>query len=316
MIIALAHSFNDAASALPRSPSVASVDDTLGATAAIGDTLSEHSTWWMKSATTPGQSALFILSSLYFCFDLLSMYMRGRTSSPKHLRIVLHHVLSIACLVSSVVMGADGPMVLLGFLLGEVAAPPLHLLTLCKLITRSNIKLRCVSMWQLRALRPLLSLCLSVDLQLCHVLLFLVSRMACVQFTAHCIFPHATLSTTKAASAALCMLSAALFLDLPAVVSERNNSKNSQQHGSWAQVVVGLREIQAECDSAVQSPSLHCSGDLTPPRSSSMIGTPGSGGGGGAGGAQQRKRSAESAAAAEAIRAAIAAGSNRRRLWS
>ena len=240
-------------------------------------------------------SVLFGCSMLYFALDILALGWRGRFSSSKGQRVLLHHVLSIAGLGVCVCSGRDGALVLVAFVLAELSNPPWFVLQLCKYASRSwssggggwrgreggfGLCAPGPSGRLLRwLLRPLLCACLSMDLSLLHVMSFLLTRLMCLQFTAHAIIPHAGCVATKVLGTALTLLSALQFLDLlPALQQMQpegifhahgnaggggsagsngaSNYHGGGSHGSaagymasgsWKTVESELREMQQEC---------------------------------------------------------------------
>ena len=216
--------------------------------------------WWLATPTSFGQSILFLLSAIYFTLDGIALYIRGRLVSSRGQRILTHHILSIIGLIGPIVSGLDGPLVLLGFVLAECSNPPFHVLTLCKyaVTDRSAMRLTCRRSWMRYLAKPILSICLSMDLSLVHILIFVLSRLACLQFTAHAVMPFAELLTTKVTSIMLCLLSAAQFVDLCKTLQLGDSSSSSYASGSgggskrsigWKQVMAEMRELQQECDS-------------------------------------------------------------------
>lgn len=213
--------------------------------------------WWLSSPTSYGQSILFLVSATYFALDIIALQLRGRFHTSKGQRILTHHLLSILGLISPIISGLDGPLVLLGFVLAECSNPPFHALTLCKYATKQNMRLRCASPWMKMLAKPVIALCLSMDLSLVHVLIFVLSRLACLQFTAHAVMPFANILVTKVTSILLCLLSVAQFVDLCKTLQLGGSNGSSPAHGGsgggrkhgWKQVMAEMRELQSECDS-------------------------------------------------------------------
>jgi hypothetical protein len=217
------------------------------ATAAVAGSGASADRWWLESPTTFGQSLLFLVSILYFCTDTLALWWRGRFGSSKGQRVLLHHVLSVVGLAACVCSGRDGPLVLVSLVLAEVSSPPLYMLQLAKYVCRASWRVRCAPgaqelPWLRWMLRPLLTACLSMDLTLLHVLVFLLTRLMALQFTAHAVMPFAALLSTKLVGTCLVLLSALLFLDmLPALQTD------TPEGSLCRQVACELREMLLEC---------------------------------------------------------------------
>ena len=219
--------------------------------------------WWLESPTSFGISVLFLCSISYFALQILALSYRGRFTTSKGQRVLLHHILSIVGLGSCVVSGRDGPLALVGFVLAESSNPPYFVQQLCKYATKSHWR----SSGVLRSsssgttgrvlrwlLRPLLYLCLSMDLGLLHVLTFLLTRLMVLQFTAHAVMPFASLMTTKITATALTLLSAVQFLDhLPALQDGPDNAFKVER----LSIVSELREMQEWCYEVDASSALH-----------------------------------------------------------
>jgi hypothetical protein len=258
LLLSLAPAFSEWRITTLHQPSLASPTSSSSSPLSIGVNDSSLASsavtpvWWLSSPTSYGQSILFLGSSAYFALDIVALHLRHRLSSSKGQRILTHHLLSIVGLTSPIFSGLDGPLVLLGFVLAECSNPPFHVLTLCKYATKSNMRLRCASTWLKRLAKPVLYVCLSMDLSLVHVLIFVLTRLACLQFTAHAVMPFANLLTTKVTSIILCLLSALMFLDLCKTLQlgESTAPGTAKKAHGWKHVVAELRELQSECDSA------------------------------------------------------------------
>lgn len=208
--------------------------------------------WWLVGDTSAGQSALFICSAAYFALDCLQLQLRGRLTSSKGQRVLLHHLLSIAGLLACVLTGRDGPLVLVGLVLAEASSPPWHAVRLCRSASRSSWRARLVRdsssggggdlAWLRCLLRPLLSAALSMDLTLLHVMSFLLTRLMLLQLVAHAVMPFAALLSTKLVATALLMLSAGQFLDLLPMLHG-----DTHEGTLWRQLQAELRAMQRDC---------------------------------------------------------------------
>lgn len=208
-------------------------------------------------------SILFLCSISYFLLQILALHWRGRFASAKGQRVLLHHLLSIVGLGCCVATGRDGPLALVGFVLAESSNPPFFVQQLCKYACKSSWRSGPLGSsgsgrtgrmlrWMLR---PLLYLCLSLDLGLLHVLSFLLTRLMVLQFTAHAVMPFASLLSTKICATALTLLSAVQFLDhLPALQDGAHKAFRAER----LSIVSELREMQECCceiDAAASSAS-------------------------------------------------------------
>jgi len=96
---------------------------------------------------------------------------------------IVHHIFCVAGLLAATIGGSDGPLVLVGTIVGELSNPIRHIL---KIINR-----------------------LHGDCCVLFVFIpFLITRIVLVQYTAHAIIPYSKLALTKITAFVLLALSA------------------------------------------------------------------------------------------------------------
>jgi hypothetical protein len=88
-------------------------DDTT--TVVVPITFWTHTTWW--------QSALFLCSAAYFLIDSVVVSVRSVHTLVRKCFFVTHHVWCVIGLVSPILTGLDGGLVLVGFVIAETANP-------------------------------------------------------------------------------------------------------------------------------------------------------------------------------------------------
>jgi len=219
-----------------RQVATAHSSSTISNMSANGGSGHSSNEWWLSSPTTSGQAFLFLLSASYFFCDILLLHLRHRLSTSKGQRLFAHHLLSVTGLVGCVCTGRDGPLVLVALLLAELSNPPMHLLTLARYISKSANsstsvgQSSLVSDWLRRCVgRSVLVVCAHMDLDLLHVLVFLFTRLMCLQFTAHAVMPFAQLTSTKLCSVSLLLLSGLMFLDLVQPL-QQSDQRDREKH--------------------------------------------------------------------------------------
>ena len=76
-------------------------------------------------ATTCLQTAALLTSSAYYLYDSVDILQNDAAPlRPPSIYFLLHHAICVGGLLSPVVCGVDGTLVLVGLMLGEVANPP------------------------------------------------------------------------------------------------------------------------------------------------------------------------------------------------
>lgn len=90
-------------------------------------------TWaenYFKQPTSPLLSALFTTSVLYFIYDTYFILLRasrrktGFSLDLEDVGYLFHHGICIMGLIAPVLTGLDGPIIIVGFITGEVSNPP------------------------------------------------------------------------------------------------------------------------------------------------------------------------------------------------
>mmetsp|Transcript_26922 Transcript_26922/g.43292 ORF Transcript_26922/g.43292 Transcript_26922/m.43292 type:complete len:248 (-) Transcript_26922:68-811(-) len=181
---------------------------------------------FLQRPNTDLQSALFLSSTLYYCVDIiilfLMLYRHGRTGLSRGKRIfemistswpikrdlgfILHHAFCLLGLCSSMIHRSDATLILLGFTIGEVSNPPRILVTLSGLFPRYLDSIR-------RHTKYLTNT---------HLLLFIATRVLLAKYLSSLVSRYAKLYTTIISALGILMIS---FIALSISIKGSNSKR-------------------------------------------------------------------------------------------
>ena len=153
------------------------------------DWLAAPASFWTH--TTVGQVTLLRLSCVYYALDTVLVACRSSYTRTRRAFFVLHHLTCLAGLSVPLFTSLDGGMVLSGFVLAETGNP-LRLL---------------VQMWQVQGKGP------SIGWDHACLAAFVISRLACLRFFLHVVWPLAASGWTIHVSGTLLACAVAVCIE-------------------------------------------------------------------------------------------------------
>jgi len=166
-----------------------------------------HSIWhwqtWFSAPTSKVQIGLFLCASVYYVYDMIIIAFTRYVWNVRDIALICHQLVSVFRLLGPVVTGVDGTIVLVAYFITEVASPPLLLSRICsRMGDRKHPSFIKLSWFEDGKRQKVIEF-----LHLAHLILFIISRFACVHFAAHVVFPYAKSILTKASALTLVCLS-------------------------------------------------------------------------------------------------------------